>query len=131
MARLRCNTCQGEYDDVSDDGVPYFHACPPVTRVRVKRDGEASTVDLGDVRPTDTVRVRRGDQELEVRVDELQRDDQRVGDVTRERLDRRDENTARAGGDEDLDRTTGRRRRIRARGRGVTVIDDAGPRSAP
>jgi hypothetical protein len=129
MARVRCNSCQGEYDDVSEDGVPYFHACPPVLRVRVTRDGQAQTVDLADVRPTDTVLVRRGDQELEVPAGELQRDDVRVGDVTRERADRRDENTARVGGDEELDRTTGRRRKLRARGRGVTEIADPRPRS--
>ena len=39
MARLRCNICQGEYDDVGADGVPYFHACPPIARVRIRRDG--------------------------------------------------------------------------------------------
>lgn len=28
MARFRCNACDGEFDDVSADGVRYFHACP-------------------------------------------------------------------------------------------------------
>lgn len=107
MARLRCISCQGEYDDVGADGVPYFHACPPIARVRIRRDGQALTVDLADLLPTD----------------------ERIADVTRERPDRRDENTARAGGEEELDRITGRRRKLRARGRGVTVIDDRDPRS--
>lgn len=31
MARLRCKTCLGEYDDVQPDGMRYFHACAPVT----------------------------------------------------------------------------------------------------
>ena len=31
MARYRCNTCGGEYDDLLPDGYLYFHACPPVT----------------------------------------------------------------------------------------------------
>jgi hypothetical protein len=30
MAKLRCNTCQGEYEDRTQDGVRYFHACPPI-----------------------------------------------------------------------------------------------------
>jgi len=31
MARFRCLTCGGEYDDVSPDGVRYYHTCPPIT----------------------------------------------------------------------------------------------------
>jgi len=30
MARKRCNTCNGEYDDELPDGTEYYHACPPV-----------------------------------------------------------------------------------------------------
>lgn len=38
MSRHRCNSCQGEYDDIGADGVAYFHACPPVVIVRVRDD---------------------------------------------------------------------------------------------
>jgi len=31
MARYRCNSCGGEYNDILEDGSLYFHACPPVT----------------------------------------------------------------------------------------------------
>lgn len=29
MTRFRCLSCGGEYNDVSEDGVRYFHACSP------------------------------------------------------------------------------------------------------
>lgn len=31
MARYRCNSCGGEYPEQSTGGVPYFHACPPLS----------------------------------------------------------------------------------------------------
>jgi hypothetical protein len=31
MARLQCQTCGGEYDDVLPDKLRYFHACPPLS----------------------------------------------------------------------------------------------------
>ncbi len=34
MARLRCNTCLGEFDDVLPNGTLYFHACPPIVDAR-------------------------------------------------------------------------------------------------
>lgn len=123
MARKRCNSCQGEYDDVGADGLLYFHSCPPVTRVRVTRDGQAQTVDVADVRPTDSVRVQRAGRAVDVVVSELQPDDVRLGDGTGERPDRRDENAALLGGEEEAD-ARGRegRRRIKAIGRGATVV---------
>jgi rubredoxin len=30
MARWKCKSCDGEYDDLLPDGTRYFHACPPV-----------------------------------------------------------------------------------------------------
>jgi hypothetical protein len=36
MARFRCNTCQGEYEDVLPDRTMYFHSCPLQTRYRVR-----------------------------------------------------------------------------------------------
>lgn len=123
MSLKRCNTCGGEYDDVLRDGLLYFHTCPPITRVRVLRDAQRQVVDLADVRPTDTVRAQRGARDIEVLVSELQPDDVRLGDVQRERPDRRDENAAPAGGEEEPDPRVPRGRRLlKARGRGTTAI---------
>lgn len=124
----RCNTCNGEYEDRSADGMLYFHTCPPITRVRVKRDGEARTVDLGELRASDTVRVLRNDQPIEILAGELQPTDQRIGDVAREWPDRRDENSALVAGEEEPDdRMPRRRRRLKARGRGVTDLPARAP----
>jgi len=44
MARVKCNTCGGVYDDVLPDGYRYFHSCAPVPAQRVKTAGGAITV---------------------------------------------------------------------------------------
>ena len=127
----RCNTCGGEYEDRGADGMLYFHVCPPITRVRVKRDGEAQTVDLADLRDTDLVRVLRNNEPIETLHREIQPGDQRLGDVTRERPQARDENSAVIGGDEeDDDRMPKRRRRLKARGRGATDLPPKAPNAA-
>lgn len=64
MNRLRCNTCLGEYDDVSPDGFRYFHVCPPVPAVLVQhQDGSQSVVapakDYGTDLVVDTVSLPR------------------------------------------------------------------------
>ena len=120
--RFRCNECRGEYDDASPDGVPYAHVCPPITRVKVKRDGQPRRVDLADLRDTDLIRVQRGDQAIEILVSAMQPGDVRLDDVSVDRPagDRRDE-TADPG---DVDRSArpDKNRRIRAEGRGRTPI---------
>ena len=35
MIKLKCTTCGGEYDRISNDGVIYFHACPDI----IDKDG--------------------------------------------------------------------------------------------
>lgn len=46
--KLQCVTCGGVYDPVAADGLPYFHACPPLRKLRVANvDGTFSTVDPG------------------------------------------------------------------------------------
>jgi len=123
--RKRCNTCGGEYDELTTDGMLYFHVCPPITRVRVIRDGQDQRVDLAELRATDRVRVRRDGATVEINADQMQPGDERIGDVTRPRADHRDENSATLGGEEEPDdRMPRRRRRLRARGRGVTDIPD-------
>lgn len=55
MARKRCVSCGGEYDQTLPDGYRYFHACPPVfnkvTGLHVeradKRDENVRLVDDG------------------------------------------------------------------------------------
>ena len=46
MARWRCNSCGGEYEDLLPDNTQYFHACPMVVIYRVKwEDGTEATVE--------------------------------------------------------------------------------------
>lgn len=53
MARKRCNTCLGIYDDVLPDGLRYFHVCPPVaeyfdsTKAPIDRATADSIAKLG------------------------------------------------------------------------------------
>ena len=30
MIKYKCNSCAGEYSDHCNDGLEYYHACPPV-----------------------------------------------------------------------------------------------------
>lgn len=56
MSRVRCNTCNGEYDDVGVDGMRYFHACPPVPAALVQHlDGSRSIVALAKDYGTDVL----------------------------------------------------------------------------
>jgi len=94
MARYKCNTCQGEYDDTGSDGMLYFHACPPIVRARVRREG----------------------QELEVDASEIQEKEQVLEYRSIARPDHRDENKNAA------DRDDRGAARMRAEGRGRTVV---------
>lgn len=80
MTRFRCNACQGEYDDISADGVEYRHTCPPVTEASVERAGRQVFVPLDQVRPTDTVRVLRAGTSTKVLVSDVLADDVRLDD---------------------------------------------------
>lgn len=69
-----CRSCGGRYESIGADRVQYFHACPPVHRVKVRRGAAVILVDLADVLPTDIrledVEVKRPDKRDEnVRVD--------------------------------------------------------------
>lgn len=55
MATLRCKSCGGEYQDVSPDGLRYFHVCPPLEICHVDRAGALSDVERKDVQPGDKV----------------------------------------------------------------------------
>lgn len=88
----QCLECQGVYEPHNQDGTDYFHTCPPLTLVPVTRGGAKIGVPVSDLRPTDTVTVRRGNQTIDVLVSAQQPDDVRQGDVQQPRAARRDEN---------------------------------------
>src|SRR4051812_17826362 len=92
MTTMQCNSCGGTYSPIGDDGVPYAHACPPVTRVAVTRGGKALRVDLVDVQPTDVIKVLRDEKVIDVAVADAAADDVRQGDVAVARANKRDEN---------------------------------------
>jgi len=52
--KTKCSTCNGIYAAIGADGLPYFHRCSPLRRLRVlELDGTYSTVAPGTegVRP--------------------------------------------------------------------------------
>lgn len=87
----QCNACQGIYETVSADGVPYFHVCAPISAVAVERNGKAILVPVAAVQPADVITVIRAGKATPIRADAIQADDQRVGDVAIERPNKRDE----------------------------------------
>lgn len=46
MALLKCNTCGGEFDDLTADGLRYFHACAPLSPAALRDALDAGTVIL-------------------------------------------------------------------------------------
>lgn len=126
MSRYRCNSCQGEYDDVSASGVPYFHVCPPVTVVSVKDDqGVARELPLralvGITLAADDqdrlARIAAGADPAKVYVERARRD--------APRKDARDETTLRREG------ARGEIRVLTADGKGRTAIAAAPPAMEP
>ena len=116
MALMKCNSCGGEYQDVSADGVPYFHSCPPVTRCRVKRNGAWIDVELAAVVPTDIVKVKRNGAIVETLVSAIEAADERQGDTKTERADKRDERPATTPGEDENGRL------IHRKGKGATRL---------
>jgi hypothetical protein len=57
MTIWRCNSCRGTYSDLSADGVPYFHACAPVTRTYIRQGQGPETLLAGEM-PAGAVVVR-------------------------------------------------------------------------
>ena len=126
MSRFRCNTCRGEYDDVSPRGTPYFHVCPPVTVVRARDHNDQAVerplrgyagITLVGSAAERQVRIAAGADPATVWIE---RDRRSVA-----RLAARDENTRRH--EADAQRT----RVIKAEGRGRTAIDPLPPPEAP
>lgn len=52
---LRCRTCGGIYDPVQADGMLYFHACPPLQQVKIRRGAAELLVNPDRVLPGDIV----------------------------------------------------------------------------
>jgi len=99
MALMRCKSCGGEYDPLPTDGVPYFHACPPITTVHVERAGNPIDVPLADVRATDLLFVERAGAIVRVLPAAFVETDRRSGDQQIQRADKRDENVKVTGYD--------------------------------
>lgn len=89
---MRCKSCGGEFEPKNRDGSSYFHACPPVSMVRVERAGAWQDVPLSDLKPTDSINVVRDGATVKTLVAALLPDDQRQGDTFVERPNKRDEN---------------------------------------
>lgn len=115
MPTCQCESCGGTFASVVPDGLEYYHACPPITRVRVKRGAAWVEVPLVAVLPTDTIEVRRAGVVVETTVALVQPDDVRLGDTIAERPDRRDEHVVPR-------RDPAEPRRIKAEGLGVTPM---------
>jgi hypothetical protein len=90
--KLRCGTCQGEYNRTLPDGMLYFHACPPLTMLQVKRGGRAIAIPLSDLQQTDVLTVLRDGKAIELAAADVARDDTRIGDTIAPRPDARNEN---------------------------------------
>lgn len=90
--RMKCSSCNGEYETTLPDGTRYFHACAPEGLVRVKRAGTWQTVPIAAVQPTDTVEVLRGKVKTEVLISAVLDTDTRIGDTAQPRAQLRDEN---------------------------------------
>lgn len=87
----RCNACDGVYEPIGADGVAYYHVCPPITLVPAMRDGKPRLVPLTALAKTDEIIVQRGAARVRVAVGATLPDDVRIGDVTAERENHRDE----------------------------------------
>jgi len=126
MSRFRCNSCQGEYDDVAAGGVLYFHACPPVTLVRVRLDS-----GIEDERPLRAWRgftIASSDAQKAALVDAGGTAALIVVELARAdapRAGARDENTLRRGG------AHGEIRVMKAEGRGRAPIPALPDPAAP
>lgn len=96
MSKFRCNSCQGEYDDRAPGGQDYYHTCPPVTHLRVRRGGNIHVVPLTDVRPPDEIEVDRAGVRVWIDPTTMLPGDARLGDTTvaRPAGEHRDENTS-------------------------------------
>jgi len=96
---LKCSACGGTYESTMKDGVAYFHACPPLSLSHVERAGAPMDVPISDLKPTDTIEVMRAGAKVKILANTMQPDDQRVGDTTIERPNKRDENIVVTGYD--------------------------------
>lgn len=57
--RVRCESCGGVYVDVLPDGIRYFHACPPLSRVELAAEMAAGRVRLPAGETVDLAIARR------------------------------------------------------------------------
>ena len=79
MPYVQCRICGGTYDTIGRDGVPYFHACPPLSVVELAAAVAAGKVQLPAGETVDDAVLRR----------------------TYERAEKRDENDPRTRADDE------------------------------
>jgi hypothetical protein len=77
MARMKCNSCGGTYDDVSADGVPYYHACAPLTHT-ILRLANGTEAEMTGPLPDGAVVLRVESEERPNKRDENIRLEERV-----------------------------------------------------
>lgn len=51
---LKCKSCGGEYENILDDGMEYYHACPPLF------DFEGEMAELADRRDENIGKFKEG-----------------------------------------------------------------------
>lgn len=89
---MQCLSCLGEYDDPQADGSRYFHACPPLTRIKIRHaDGREELVS-NRLLPIDVAEAARGAGAELTFAPPLPLGAEFVEEVFIERPDARDEN---------------------------------------
>lgn len=58
--RWQCNSCKGTYSDIGEDGVLYFHRCPPLSDAEIRAEGK----DPRDVTFSDRRRSAERDENV-------------------------------------------------------------------
>lgn len=92
MATLRCNTCDGTYDEVLPDGMRYFHRCPPLSVPELKAAREAGRLALSPSRALQLTAAEDADRTDPVAPGSLSRVEQFFGTLRIDRPFMRDEN---------------------------------------
>jgi len=115
---LKCTACGGVYEPAQPGGLHYFHACSPLSRVRVERAGAPMDVPLSDLKPTDTIEVVRAGVKQKILANAIIDGDARLGDTMIERPNKRDENVVVTG----YDKTGNPITDVKSAGDGVTKM---------
>lgn len=113
---VKCESCGGVYEPVQPDGMPYFHACPPLALHELRRAIVDGTVQLSRFDLLRLREARQADVDSPPAPGETSREDAVLETLIVERPNRRDENVT-----GEIDPVT-KRSRIRAEGLGTTPV---------